>query len=69
MYERPRLERYGTFRELTAAAGGSGGNAGNSAKRLGVNDVASVLNSMNSNSPNVGCNPMAQPHSAAGCAS
>ena len=68
MYERPLLERYGTFRELTMAGGGGGGN-GNSAKRLGVNDVASVLNSMNSNSPNVGCNPMAQPHSAAGCAS
>lgn len=64
MYETPQLERYGTFRELTAA-----GDSGNSAKRLGVNDVASVLNSLNSSSPNVGCNPRAQPHSAAGCSS
>lgn len=66
MYETPLLERYGAFRELTAAAGGT---SGNSAKRLGVNDVASVLNSLNSSSPNVGCNPRAQPHSAAGCSS
>jgi hypothetical protein len=60
MYETPLLERYGTFRELTL---------GNTAKRDGVNDLASVLNSQNSASDNDGCNPKAQPWSHAGCPS
>lgn len=64
MYETPMLERYGSFRDLTM----KGGN-GNSAKKAGVNDLASVLNSPNSQSPNIGCNPMAQPWSHAGCPS
>ena len=58
MYETPMLELYGTFRDLTTE--------GNSAKRLGVNDLASVLNSQNSASDNDGCNPRAQDHSHAG---
>ena len=59
MYETPLLERYGSFRELTMK--------GNTAKRSGVNDLASVLNTQQSNSPNDGCNPQAMPWSHAGC--
>jgi hypothetical protein len=62
MYETPMLEQYGTFRELTAT--------GNTAKRLGVNDLASVLNQQSEGeSDNTGCNPQSQPWSYAGCMS
>lgn len=66
MYETPRLERFGTFRDLTEA-GGPGGSNGNSAKKVGLNDLATVLNpNSNGNSPNTGCNPRARPWSHAG---
>lgn len=58
MYETPMLERYGSFRDLTMK--------GNTAKKEGINDLASVLNSPNSNSANDGCNPRARPWSHAG---
>jgi hypothetical protein len=62
MYQTPVLEQYGTFRELTAD--------GNSAKRIGLNDLATVLNAQSEgDSDNVGCNPRAQPFSHAGCMS
>jgi hypothetical protein len=59
MYETPMLEMYGSFRELTMT--------GNTAKKAGVNDLASVLNSQQSQTDNIGCNPLAKPGSHAGC--
>lgn len=61
MYETPTLEQYGTFRELTA---------GNTAKRIGINDLATVLNQQSEGeSDNVGCNPESTTWSSAGCMS
>lgn len=62
-YATPVLERFGTFRELTLGP--------NTAKKLGLNDLATVLNSdSEGDSDNTGCNPRAQNHShAGGCTS
>lgn len=57
MYDAPVLERFGTFRELTA------GHPSDNAKRTGPNDLATVFGP----GGNIGCNPHAQPWSHAGC--
>lgn len=59
MYVAPELERYGTFRELTA------GRPDDNAKRPSVNDLATVYGQ----GGNDGCNLNAQPWSHAGCPS
>ena len=58
MYETPMLERYGSFRDLTMS--------GNTAKKAGINDLASVLNTQQSDSANDGCNPRSRPWSHSG---
>ena len=58
MYETPMLEMYGWLSDLSMS--------GNTAKKAGVNDLASVLNSQNSQSDNDGCNPRSRPWSHAG---
>ena len=61
MYVAPELEKYGTFRELTA----KGNHPLDNAKRPLVNDLATVFGP----GGNVGCNTHAQPWSHAGCPS
>jgi hypothetical protein len=57
MYVAPELEKYGTFRQLTAD------HPLDNAKRTLVNDLATVYGP----GDNVGCNTDAQPWSHAGC--
>ena len=59
MYVAPELEKYGTFRDLTA------GHPTDNAKRTSVNDLATVYGP----GGNIGCNLNAQPWSNAGCPS
>jgi hypothetical protein len=60
MYSAPVLEKFGTFRELTAQ-----NYPPDSAKRPAVNDLATVFGP----GGNIGCNLHAQPWSHAGCPS
>lgn len=62
MYDAPVLERYGTFRDLTAGDGSNGNHPLDNAKRPDANDLATVYGP----GGNTGCNLHAQPWSHAG---